>query len=180
MKYDPYSPLPDEDVLHLLAILRREFSNPDRGAWEQQAISGGIVALGIRLHVPPRGEMSSAQGEALAALLEFAKSPHAPIAASAAHSLGVSKRREGISALQQIIQNDDFIDDATHAITVRGIAFRALMRIDREAARPFVGSRACREYLLGVENWLRELRERNAAEERVQELIDETAWLRQT
>ena len=73
----------------------------------------------------------------------------------------------------RMIQDENFSDDPSHQITVRGIAFRALMRIDRQKASDFIGSRACREYLLGVDNW-----RRNASENLLRELDEESSWVR--
>ncbi|WP_425618920.1 HEAT repeat domain-containing protein [Anatilimnocola sp. NA78] len=177
MMHHPNLPLPDEATLRLLTAIRRiDGFSRELGQWEQNVCTGGIIVLGYRLHPPQTGAMSEAQHQALTALLEYTTSPNPWIAGSAAHSLGMLKRREGIPALQRIIQDEGFVDDPTHPITVRGVAFRALMRIDREAARELIGTRACREYLVGVDNWLRDARPGQSPDE----LLEESAWLRES
>jgi hypothetical protein len=179
IRRNPDVPYTDEAVLKLLSVAQRFDGHClNLGHWEKSIASSAIVSLGNGLLAPPTGALSPVQEQTLLALIEYAASPNPHIAGSAAHSLGMLKRREGIPALRRIIQCDDYVEDPGQPTTVWGVAFRALMRIDRDAAREFVGTRASREYLRGVENWLRSMRERNSAEEYIRELEDECAWLK--
>ncbi|WP_254507571.1 hypothetical protein [Anatilimnocola floriformis] len=147
LRYDINLPLPDHAILELLSIIRRTSAHNSLEKWKHSLISMGIVCLGNRMRPTQSGALTAAQSEALFALNEYSTSSIPDIAGAAAHSLGMLKRREGIPAILRVIENDSFVDDQSHLITVRGIAFRALLRIEPQLAREAIRARARQEYL---------------------------------
>ena len=172
-------PLPDESIMKTLHLNHQiNLQNPNLGRGEKIIASVALIHLGNWLRLPSTGALTSAQEKALLVLIEYASSPAPYIAGSAAHSLGMLKRREGIPALQRIIQCDDYVEEPHEGMEIWGVAFRALMRIDREAVRPFLHSRASLEYLQGIEKWSDNRRAKGGSSDLLRELVEESAWVR--
>jgi hypothetical protein len=111
-------------------------------------------------------------------LIENASNRHLHIAAWCIYGMGDidPTPTEVITRLKQLVVSDIRPDEAKD-MTCRGVAFRVLSRLDRNAAIEAKHSSACREYLAGIESWIVQSRS-VSNDDYAEELEAESAWLR--
>jgi hypothetical protein len=165
-------------VEHALDAMARIPDSKPHDRLEEDLLGMGLISLARVVAAAGYEQSNPVHQQLWERIVSSVASPYDSIAASAIYSLGVLQRAEGIPVLREVMESPPRQQNPPKQITLRGMAFRALMSISRQAVTPWVDSSACREYLQGVENWLADMREWKASPERMDELREECAWLR--
>jgi hypothetical protein len=143
---------------------------------EKGLVSTGARSLGMIVYAVGYNDNDMFHREIAEWLLFLTYCEQLEIASSGIHALGdLGVPLDTISSrLRELIEGDR-LPDEIGVFTRRAFAFRNLAKIDRELARPFLDSEACREFVSTIHYWSQEFPENIS---RRNELLCELQWLR--
>ena len=166
------------DVLPLLIRSAKKYADPNAKGYEN-FISSSLRAAGAMVNSFGYDSTDRVHVEVADWIFESNDSVSIEIAASSIWALWDL----GIPPLAVRNQLENLISSPPrkkpdNPNTCRAIAFRMLARLDREAARKFIGSPACTEFREAVSKWFDDYKINFPANQNIpQELYYETEWL---